>query len=49
MGEGPQEKVRGRRSIGESSREKVHRRKSVGEGPSEKRDVDGRGPVGKRV
>ena len=42
-------KVRGRRSAREISSEKVHRRRSAGEGPSEKRDVDGRGPVGKRV
>ena len=41
------EKVRRRRSAGEGPREKV--RYHGGEGPREKRDVDGRGPVGKRV
>ena len=44
-----QEKVHRRRSIGKGLLEKVHRRRSTGKGPSEKRDVDGRGPIGKRV
>ena len=43
------EKVHGRKSAGEGSSEKVRRRRSIGEGPPEKRDVDGRGPIGKRV
>ena len=40
VGEGPREKVRGRRAVG---------RRSDGEGLSEKRDVVRRGPFGKRV
>ena len=47
--EGSWEKGRQRRSIEEGLREKVYGRRSAGEGPSEKRDVEGRGPVRKRI
>ena len=49
MIEGPLAKGRWKRSVEEGLLEQVCQRRSAREGPSEKRDVDGSGPIGKRV